>query len=93
MKLQNIKITFLVALLILVFAGAAQAQNAARLGCFPFETLPANERKQAEELLLKALDGESLYTIIGGLKSMSSGFQSIQTRVALPRMEKAEAEK
>jgi hypothetical protein len=93
MKLQNIKITFLAAFLLLVFAGAAQAQNTARLNCFPFETLPANEREQAEVLLLKALDGESLYTIVGGLKPMSSGFQSMQTRIALPRMEKGEAEK
>ncbi len=77
-----------------LLVSAADARNhTARTNCFPFETLPANERKQAEELLLKALDGESLYTIIGSLKPMSSGFNSLQMRVVLPRITRAEAEK
>jgi hypothetical protein len=87
--------------LIAVFIGlcvflqtSAEAQNhTARENCFPFESLSADERKQAEELLLKALDGESLYTIVGGLKPMSSGFGSFQMRVALPRLAQTEAEK
>ena len=64
-----------------------------RAECFPFEDLPAEQRKRAEELLLKALDGEALYTIVGGIKPMSSGFQSFQMTVRLPRIEPAEAEK
>lgn len=45
-----------------------------RAGCFPFERLPMPERAKAEELLLRALDSEALYTIVGGIKPMSSGF-------------------
>lgn len=46
----------------------------ARQDCFPFERLSPVEREKAEALLLKALDSEALYTIIGNLKPMSSGF-------------------
>jgi hypothetical protein len=74
--------------------GAAVAQtSAARAECFPFETLAPAERRQAEELLLKALDGEALYTIVGGVKPMSSGFQTFRLQTSLPRVERAEAEK
>lgn len=77
-----------------LFVGTAEAQiNPARTNCFAFEKLAANERKQAEELLLKALDEAALYTIVGGLKPMSSGFQSFQMQIALPRVELTEAEK
>lgn len=46
--------------------------------CFPFEKLSPEKRKTAEELLLKALDSEALYTIAGDLKPMSSGFASFE---------------
>jgi hypothetical protein len=82
-----------VKLLILFSLTALQAQSVSRNECFPFEKLTAEQRKKAEELLLKALDGESLYTLAGGLKPMSSSFQSVQLSVSLPRMEFAEAEK
>ena len=45
-----------------------------RAECFPFERLTPAERIKAEELLLKALDSEALYTIVGNIKPMSSGF-------------------
>ena len=69
------------------------SQTVSRNECSSFEKLTLEERKKAEELLLKALDGEALYTIVGGLKPMSSGFQSFRLRVDLPRIELAEAEK
>lgn len=52
--------------------------------CFPFETLPASLRTQAEEILLKALDAEALYTIAADLKPMSSGFVSLTFPAAQP---------
>lgn len=76
------------------FVCAAYGQNlTARENCFAFEKLPGEQRKKAEELLLKALDSEALYTIAGNLKPMSSGFQSFQIQVQLSRLEPAEAEK
>ncbi len=44
-----------------------------RADCFPVETLPADLRRLAE-VLLKLLDSEALYTIVGGLKPMSGGY-------------------
>lgn len=76
---------------LLLGLNALQAQSVNRSECFPFEKLSAEQRKKAEEVLLKALDGEALYTIVGGLKPMSSGFQSFQMAVALPRIELGEA--
>jgi hypothetical protein len=49
-----------------------------RESCFPIELLPAGERPQAEELFLKLMDSEALYTVIGGVKPMSSGFVSFR---------------
>lgn len=46
----------------------------AREECFPLNRLPANLRTEAERLLLHLLDTEALYTVIGGLKPMSSGY-------------------
>ena len=52
--------------------------------CFPFETLPPDLRGRAESLLLKALDGEALYTIAADLKPMSSGIANLQIETAKP---------
>ena len=59
--------------------------------CFPFERLPAGLRSRAEETLLKALDGEALYTIAGGLKPMSSGFVSASVAMEAPDLAETEA--
>lgn len=69
--------------------GGAAPQTAAE--CFPFERLPVELRSRAEETLLKALDGEALYTIAGGLKPMSSGFVSASFAVDAPDLAEAEA--
>ncbi|MFO0911160.1 MAG: hypothetical protein U0794_22950 [Isosphaeraceae bacterium] len=42
--------------------------------CFPVERLEPELRPRAEALLLKMLDSEALYTIVGGLKPVSSSF-------------------
>ena len=52
--------------------------------CFPLEELPASLRPRAEELLLKALDAEALYTIAADIKPMSSGFVSLTFPAAQP---------
>lgn len=54
------------------------------LDCFPFERLPAALKAPAEAMLLKALDGEALYTIAGGLKPMSSGIFSGAIKIDAP---------
>jgi hypothetical protein len=48
------------------------------------------KRARSEALLLKALDGEALYTIISGLKPTSSGFASLQFTVANSDLTKLE---
>jgi hypothetical protein len=60
------------------------AAGAARCECFPTEHLPADLRAKSEALLLKALDSEALYTIVGGLKPMSSGFAPFKFTVEKP---------
>lgn len=90
---KTIKIFLSFNLLLLLLLANVNAQSVSRNECFPFEKLSSEQRTKAEALLLKALDGEALYTIIGGLKPMSSSFQSIRVQVDLPRIELAEAEK
>ncbi len=93
MKLINTRaILFAVALAVAAFS-SVNAQGVARSECFPFEKLSVEQRKSAEELLLKALDESALYTIVGGLKPMSSGFRSMQMQVSIPRVSVSEAEK
>jgi hypothetical protein len=77
-------------LLIFAFSIFAFGQ---RSECFLFEKLSPEKRKIAEELLLKALDSEALYTIVSDLKPMSSGFTNFQTETRLPRDEKKAEER
>ena len=49
-----------------------------RADCFPLETLPPELQRRAETVLLTALDGEALYTLVGAVKPMSSGWLSAQ---------------
>lgn len=92
-NLSSVKIFGGILLALCCLSAGARAQSVSRAECFAFETLPVDERKRAEELLLKALDSEALYTIVGNIKPMSSGFQNFQIQVQLPRIEFAEAEK
>ena len=43
-----------------------------RSECLPADRLPADLRAKSEEMLLKGLDAEALFTLAGGLKPMSS---------------------
>ncbi len=75
------------ALLHLCLTGAAIAAGVPRAQCFPIEKLPPTLRVKSAELLLKALDGEALYTFVGELKPMSSGFASFRFAAANPAAE------
>jgi hypothetical protein len=63
----------------ILFGGLTLAHaQVPREQCFPVDSLNTEDRAVAEELLLAALDREALYTIIGGIKPMSSGFFQMQ---------------
>lgn len=61
-----------------------------RAEVFPLEELPANLRPRAEATLLRLLDSEALYTVIGGLKPMSSGWGSNRFDVERPELQEIE---
>jgi hypothetical protein len=63
----------LVAAALLGGAGAGRA-GTPRAECFPVESLPPDLRAKADELLLRLLDSEGVYTAAGGLKPLSDGF-------------------
>lgn len=60
------------------------ARGVPRDACFPFERLSPAVRAEAETLLLQALDTEALYTLVSGLKPVSSGFASFEIDVRDP---------
>ena len=64
-------VTLLLAALV---AAAASRPGVRRADCFPLETLGVDRARESEALLLRALDSEALYTLVGGLKPVSSGF-------------------
>ncbi len=49
-----------------------------RADAFAIERLPAPLQTSAETLLLKLLDSEALYTLVGGLKPLSTGLETIK---------------
>jgi len=53
-------------------SAAAPANGVPRSQCFPADELPPDLRVKSEEMLLRALDNEALYTLAGGLKPMST---------------------
>lgn len=87
-RFSSLVITLLTATVAL---SAQTPQKSPASECFPFERLPESLRPRAEEMLLRALDGEALYTIAGGLKPMSSGFVSSSIKVDAPDLAEAEA--
>jgi hypothetical protein len=76
------RLGFVLALL-LWLAPSARA-GVARADCFPFERLPPGLHGQAEALLLAALDSEALFTLVGGIKPLSSGFAGFDIAVEAP---------
>ncbi|MGL5094122.1 MAG: hypothetical protein ACRDD1_00940, partial [Planctomycetia bacterium] len=73
--------------LLFVVGVEAGAGGVPRAECFPLETLPAELRPRAEKILLSLLDGEALYTVVGGLKPVSESFASTAFSVAEPNVE------
>ena len=67
---------FPVLLASLWLASPVHAQETEKSRCFNLEGLSPSLRQKSEAYLLKALDTESLFTIVGGLKPMSAGFYS-----------------
>ncbi len=94
-KVRSASIHLSLVAVCLVFVSATLAGKASvteRSECFPFESLPPERRAKAEALLLKALDSEALYTIVGGIKPMSSGFVNFNFPVREPRQDEARKE-
>jgi hypothetical protein len=52
--------------------------------CFPATELPPDLRAKSEEMLLRALDNEALYTLAGGLKPMSTVGSTVTFTVEQP---------
>ncbi len=81
----------LILILAITFSlSSARSQGVSRSECFPVERLPKELRPQAEELLLKLLDSEALYTLVGNLKPLSSGWASLRIDVDNPNLAEAE---
>ncbi len=60
---------------------------------FPIESLSTEEQVLAEKWLLNILDREGLYTLIGGMKPMSSGWMSVDTQKGLTGIEVDQAQR
>lgn len=69
--------------------GILAAQPVPRAECFPIERLDAAKRQEAEKLLVKALDSEALYTVVGGIKPVSAGFVSLSVGVDGAELDRA----
>ena len=67
------------------------AQTNAKHQCFNHEGLPTELQQKSEKYLLEALDTEALFTLVGGLKPMSSGFYDRRVSTSIPRMSEEEA--
>jgi hypothetical protein len=52
--------------------------------CFPVERLPSPLRARAEAILLQMMDSEALYTVVGGMKPMSGGFENTRIPISNP---------
>ena len=62
----------------------AAAVGVPRSDCFPIEELRPDLRAKAEALLLHACDREALYTLVGGIKPMSSGWLNLSYSLDKP---------
>jgi|GEM_PF-3862808 len=83
-------------LILLAIAGitsstTALAQTNSKRQCFSNDGLPAELQQKSEKYLLEALDTAALFTLVGGLKPMSSGFYDRTLTTSIPRMSEEEA--
>ncbi len=58
--------------------------------CFPVSSLEEADQLESRKLLLKALDSEAIYTLVGGDKPVSEGFYSTRFRIAPPDVSEIE---
>src|SRR5215216_4732303 len=63
-------------IVVLTAIASASYAQVPRQDCFPIERAPAHLRSRAEALLLETADSSALYTLITGLKPLSSNFLS-----------------
>ncbi len=83
--MRRIARSLLLPLLALSPVVALPAQTGVRVqdaSCFAVETLDARTRVVAEAMLVGAADGEGLYTLVDGLKPVSSDFAEVTYTVA-----------
>jgi hypothetical protein len=75
--------------MILLLVGIARGSyaQAAKQDCFSIERAPGHLRSRAEALLLETADSSALYTLITGLKPLSSNFLSSLGPARPPRPE------
>ncbi len=88
MTIRNLMKLALNVLLMMLYTFAANGQgvSVSRYDCFPVEKLPPELQKKAEQLLLKLMDSEALYTVIGSLKPISSSFWTGSFSVTQPEL-------
>ncbi len=75
---------------LLALSALASGVPVPRSACFPIDRLPAGQRAESEALLLRLLDSEALYTVIGGLKPMSGGLPTLSISLDKPDLRKAQ---
>lgn len=66
----------------------AAGRSVPRSECIPIEALLPELQKQAEALILRALDSEALYTLAGGLKPVSGGMMYTQVDLNNPDLKR-----
>jgi len=76
-----------VLLLVVALSPALFAAGVAREACFPVEDLPERLRPKAQEIILKMMDSESLFTIVGRIKPIGAGFWRTRFEVEEPALE------
>jgi hypothetical protein len=84
---------FVLALAGITSSEAAQAQTNSKSHCFNTDGLSPELRQKSEQYLLEALDSEALFTLVGALKPMSSGFYNARISTSIPAMSQADAQK
>lgn len=73
-----------------VFPAIVSAAAVSCSECLVLDKLPPELRRKSEELLLRALDGEGLYTLVSGLKPMSAGMVSFTFPAVDPDLKEVE---
>lgn len=88
---QRIAPLVLLAIAGITLSTTSLAQTNTKRQCFSNDGLPAELQRKSEKYLLEALDTEALFTLVGGLKPMSSGFYDRTVSTSIPRMSEEEA--